>query len=144
MLGHKTGAPSEHHPGEKRTDEGIPYAYPCGGYTEFPAELSGVADEYNCGKVRRAVGKGSEPGTNGTTAQDKAVDVGSMLAAEYAHRNHNAEENNQHNNLYHHVCNTSFLFTEERKTGEKNVLCFQNRGRNNIPCYHLILPLPHD
>ena len=51
MLGHQACSASENDPGKQRTEDGIADADPCGGKTEFPAELSCITDKNNCGKV---------------------------------------------------------------------------------------------
>ena len=96
MLGHNASAPAENHPGQKGTDEGVPDAYPGGGDTELPAELTGIADEDDGGEIGGAVGKGGEPGAHTPPAQDETVDVGGMPVAVEAHIDHHTEKDQQH------------------------------------------------
>ena len=62
---------------------------------EFPAELSGIADEDYRRKVRCAVGKSSEPRTYRAATQDKAVHIGSVAAAVNTDTDHQRKEQNQ-------------------------------------------------
>ena len=75
VLGHQTGSSAEKHPCEKRTDDRIADADPCCGNAVFPAELSGVADEDNRGKIGSTIGKGSQPRTYTSSSQYKVIHI---------------------------------------------------------------------
>ena len=81
MLGHNTGTAAKDNPCEQGTDERIANTDPGGSKTIFPAELSGIADEDNSGKIRGTISKRSQPWTNRASAKDKAIDIGGVASA---------------------------------------------------------------
>ena len=108
MLSHNTRASAENRPCEERTDDRVTDTDPGGRDTEFPAELTGVADEDNGGEIRCTVSKGGQPGTDASASENKAVDVGSVAAAVDTNAYHDAEKQHQHQNFDYHICNTPY------------------------------------
>ena len=102
MLGHHPGAAAQHHPSQQGAQNGVADARPGGGDAVLPAKLSGVAYEDHGREVGCTIGKGGEPGTDGASAQHKAIDIGSVFAAVDANAHHNTEEDDQHGNFDKH------------------------------------------
>lgn len=121
MLCHHAGAPSQHHPGQQASDQGVAQADPGGGQPVFPTELSGVADEHHCGKVGRPVGEGREPGPNAPAAQHEIVHVGGVPAGAEADNDHDGKENDEQHNFNKHGM---FLLCFARPPGRTSVGLF--------------------
>ena len=98
MLGHHTGAPSQHRPGQQRADKGVAEADPRRCQTEIPTKLTGIAHEDHRREVRSAKGKGSEPRADGAAAQHEPFHVGGMLAAGQSHADHQRKKGDEHRN----------------------------------------------
>ena len=101
VLGHNTGAAPQNDPRHQRADDRVADADPGGGNAEFPAELAGIADEDDGGKIRGAVGKRRQPRAHRAPAQHKAVYVCCVLAAVNADPYHHGEVEKQSNQLKH-------------------------------------------
>ena len=96
MLGHDAGPPAQNDPGKQGTNQGISQTDPGGGNAVFPAELSGIADKNNGGKVRSTIGKSSKPGADTSSTQYESVDIGCIFTAVKADGNHNCEKACKH------------------------------------------------
>ena len=90
-------------PCEEGAEEGVAEAYPGGGHAVLPAELARVADEDNGRKVGGSIGKGGEPGTNGTAPQYEAMNVGSASAAGKAYTESHEKEAQKNENFDQHT-----------------------------------------
>ena len=109
MLGHDTGASSEHTPCEHGTEKRIADTDPGGCDTVFPSELSGISYEDNSGKITGTVSKGGKPGAYAPAAEYEAVDIGGILAAVETYADHHTEKDYKHQNLDYHFLSPSGL-----------------------------------
>ena len=95
MLGHDTSAAAQDYPCKQGTDERVADTDPGGCQTIFPAELSGIADKDNGGKIRSAIGECSQPRTDRASTQDKAIDISGMASAIQTDTHQNGKVQNQ-------------------------------------------------
>lgn len=93
MLAHNTGTSSQYDPCQQGADNGVADARPGGSNPVFPSELSGVAHEYNGGKIGGSVSKSGQPGTDRSSTQNKTVDVCGVFAAVKADADQDREVN---------------------------------------------------
>ena len=80
VLRHQFRAASKDEPRQQRTDNGISYSNPCGGKAVTPSELSGIAYEDHRREITRTIGKGCQPWTNSTTAQNETIYTACLFA----------------------------------------------------------------
>ena len=81
MLRHNTRSASQHNPCQKGADNSIADAGPCRRNAKSPSKLSGIPYKHNRREIRCSISKRRKPGSHGTASQNKAVDIGRMLAA---------------------------------------------------------------
>ena len=92
MVCHQTSAPPQHHPSQKRTDEGIAQADPSGGNAEIPTEFTGIPNENHCREIGCAKGEGCQPRSGFVSAKHKTVYALGVLSAIKAHCEHQGKK----------------------------------------------------
>ena len=91
-MRHFACARTQHPPGNERAQNGVAQAGPKRRQAVFPAELACVSHEDNGAEVAGAEGESAHPGAHVSSAQNKAVNAISVLAAVNAHAYGHAEE----------------------------------------------------
>ena len=98
MLGHQAGALAQHRPRERSADQRIADADPCGGDAVAPAELSGIADEHDRGKICGAECECGHPRADLVAAEDEVIDAFGLSGGDDADQDHDGsiDHHNDH------------------------------------------------
>ena len=96
MLGHDPGTFSQDDPGKQTANDSIAHPDPGSGHTVIPAKLTGIADEYHCGKIGSTVCKSGEPGAGCSAAQNKVADGFGFPTGVKTDSEHDNDVNNNH------------------------------------------------
>ena len=101
-MGHLTRARAEHPPCQKRPEDGVADARPCGGKAVLEPELPRVADEHHRREVAGAIRERAHPRTDVATAEDEPVDGRGGFAAIHAHADRDGDEHDHQQDLDFH------------------------------------------
>jgi hypothetical protein len=99
MMRHQARPAAQDTPGQQRADQRVADADPGRRKTILPAELAGIADKNDSGKIRGAKGKSRKPGADIAAAEHETLNIRCGPAAIDADADHHGKEQDEKDTL---------------------------------------------